>query len=560
MELIIDLCRNYPQIPIFLAIALGYYVGKLKFFGMSLGSTASVLLVALALGQMGIEVPELLQSIGFALFIFAIGYRVGPQFFGALRKEGIHYIWIALVVAVTGLVTAVFLGRVFGFDPGMTAGLLGGAMTQSTVIGTADGAIKGLLIPASVKAAWRDNVAVAYAITYIFGVVGLILFYKFIPGLLKIDLRADARELERKMSDGGAELEGKPELFSWYKSIGLRAYRIRLSGKKVLDLEKMLPGRVVVEKVKRGDQLLDPSPDLMLESGDEVALAGERHAFLEAERVLGEEIDDRGVIDIMGEILTVCVLNKEVVGRTLGEISNVYGHKCFLRKLVRQDHEIPLTRGTVVHKCDLLQIAGSARDVERFANYLGYPERSTAATDLIMVALGCMVGTLIGLIAIPIAGIPVTLGVGGGVLVAGLACGWLRTVHPTFGQIPAGAQWIFTDLGLNLFIACVGLTAAPKAVQALQTSGGAVFLAGVILTLMPAVVGLLFGRWVLKLDPLLLFGALTGAETATPSLNVVKEESNSAFPALGYAVPFAFGNVILTIWGTVIIHLMQAWR
>jgi len=560
MELVVDICRNYPQVPIFLAIALGYYLGKLKFFGMGLGSTASVLLVALALGQMNIKVPELLQSIGFALFIFAIGYRVGPQFFGALRKEGLHYIWVALVVAVTGLATAIFLGRIFGFDPGTTAGLLGGAMTQSTVIGTADGAIKGLLIPASVKAAWRDNVAVAYAITYIFGVVGLILFYKFIPHLLKIDLRAEARELEKKMSDGGAELESKPELFSWYKSINLRAYRLKVSGKNVSALEKMLPGKVVVEKVKRGDQLLDSSPDLMLEPGDEVALAGECQAFLEAEKALGEEIDDRGMIDIMGEILSVCVLNKEVVGKTLGEISETYGQKCFLRKLVRQDDEIPLAKGTVVNKCDLLQIAGSSRDVDEFANYLGYPERQTAATDLIMVALGCMVGTLIGLIAIPIAGIPVTLGVGGGVLVAGLACGWLRSVHPTFGQIPAGAQWIFTDLGLNLFIACVGLTAGPKAVQALQTTGGAVFLAGIILTLMPAVVGLLFGRWVLKLDPVLLFGALTGAETATPSLNVVKEEAESSFPALGYAVPFAFGNVILTVWGTVIIHVMRAWR
>ena len=560
MEGVVDLCRNYPQVPIFLAIALGYYIGKLKFFGMGLGSTASVLLVALALGQMGIKVPELLQSIGFALFIFAIGYRVGPQFFGALKKEGIHYIWIALVVAVTGLVTAVALGRIFGFDPGTTAGLLGGAMTQSTVIGTADGAIEGLLIPASVKAAWRDNVAVAYAITYIFGVVGLILFYKFIPRLLKIDLQSEARELERKMSDGGAELESKPELFSWYKSLNLRAYRLRVGGRNVSDLEKMLPGKVVVEKIKRGDQLLDPSSELMLEPGDEVALAGELQAFLEAEKVLGEEIDDRGVIDIMGEILSVCVLNKEVVGKTLGEISEAYGQKCFLRKLIRQDHEIPLTKGTVVHKCDLLQIAGSSRDVDEFAAYLGYAERPSATTDLIMVSLGCLVGTLIGLIAIPLAGIPVTLGVGGGVLVAGLVCGWLRAVHPTFGQIPAGAQWIFTDLGLNLFIACVGLTAGPKAIQALQTTGGAVFLAGAILTLMPAVVGLLFGKWVLKLEPVLLFGALTGAETATPSLNVVKEESNSSFPALGYAVPFAFGNVILTIWGTVLVHLMRLWR
>jgi putative transport protein len=200
-------------------------------------------------------------------------------------------------------------------------------------------------------------------------------------------------------------------------------------------------------------------------------------------------------------------------------------------------------------------VAGGRKEVEAFIKYLGYAERSTSTTDLIMVGAGCVVGTLIGLITVPVFGIPITLGVGGGVLVAGLVCGWLRAVHPTFGQIPSGAQWIFTDLGLNLFIASVGLTAGPKAVHALQTTGGAVFIAGAILSLMPMIIGLIFGRVVLRLEPVLLFGALTGAGTVTPALNALKEEANSSAPALGYAVPYAFGNVILTVWGTVLVHV-----
>jgi putative transport protein len=416
-----------------------------------------------------------------------------------------------------------------------------------------------LPISAAEKATMQSDVAVAYAITYIFGVVGLIVFFKMVPKILKLDLKEEARELESRMS-GGEGVPESPELFSWYKRLNLRAYKSRISGKTAKDLEGMFPGKVAIERIKRGGQLMEFTPETLIQTGDEIALVGDRQALLAAENLIGPEIDDRAVIDIIGEIIDICVLSREAVGRTLGEISQKHGHGVFLRKITRQGHELPLTRDTVVHKCDVLTVAGARKEIEAFINYLGYPERSTSATDLIMVGVGCVVGTLIGLITVPILGIPLTLGVGGGILVAGLVCGWLRTVHPTFGQIPSGAQWIFTDLGLNLFIASVGLTAGSKAVQALQTTGGAVFAAGILVSLMPMIIGLIFGRLVLKLDPVLLFGALTGAETVTPALNALKEEADSSAPALGFAVPYAFGNVILTIWGTVIIHLVQAWR
>jgi len=554
---IISLCRNYPQIVVFLAIAIGYFIGKIKVWGFSLGSTAGVLLTALVLGQMNIVIHPLLKSVGFALFIFAIGYKVGPSFFGALKKEGLNYVWISLVVAVTGLITAIILAKVFGFDRGTVAGLLGGAMTQSTVIGTADGAIQGLAIPAAEKAILQSNVAVAYAISYIFGVAGLILFYRIIPKILRIDLQKMAQDLEAKMS-GSSEADS-PELFSWHKRINLRAYKIsnqNAVGQSIKEVEAMFSGRIAVEKVKRGNQILDYNSETTIQLGDEIALAGSNSILIKAEELLGPEIDDKGIVDIVGEMLKVVILNKEVVGKTLGELSQNIGHGLFLKRISRQGHDLPLLRDTVVNKCDVLTLAGSRSDVEKQIKYLGYVERPTATTDLIMVGLACVIGTLIGLITIPVFGIPISLGIGGGILVAGLICGWLRAVHPTFGQIPSGAQWIFTDLGLNLFIVCVGLSAAPKAVHALQTTGGSVFLAGAILTLMPTIVGMIFGRVVLKLNPVLLYGALTGAETATPSLNILKDEAKSSIPALGFAVPYAFGNVILTIWGTVLIHVL----
>jgi putative transport protein len=556
---IVEICRSYPQIVVFLAIAIGYFVGKMKFRGFNIGSTAGVLIVALVLGQMTIKVPPLLKAVSFALFIFCMGYKVGPQFFGALKKEGLNYIWLSLLVALSGLAIAILLGKVFGFDKGITAGLLAGSMTQSSVIGTAEGAIKHLSISAAEQTVLEGNVAVAYAITYIFGTAGLIFFFKMLPRLMKINLRNEARKLEEEMSGDSGEIDKKPELFSWYKQLNLRAYHVtneKILGKTVSELEALFLGKVAVEKLKRADRVIDPTPDMVIQSGDVVAIVGDRSEFLKADVEIGPEVDDRGVVGLIGEILSICVLNSEAVGKTLGEISTEHGYGCFLRRITRQGHELPLTKNTVVHKCDVLQVAGAQKDVEKLVKHLGYPERPTVITDLVIVGLGCVLGTLLGLIVVPVMGIPLTLGVGGGVLVSGLVFGWLRSVHPTFGQIPSGAQWVFTDLGLNLFIACVGLTAGPKAIHALQTAGASLFLAGVILTLTPHIIGLIFGRLVLKMNPVLLLGALTGAGTNTATLNSLKEEADSSAPVLGYSVPFAFGNVLLTIWGTVLVNVM----
>jgi len=554
---IAGLFQSYPQLAVFLALAVGYFIGKIKIFKFNLGSTAGVLIAALAIGQMNISVPPLLKTVAFALFIFTIGYKVGPQFFSGLKKDGIKYLWLSLFVGIVGLVLAISLGKIYGFDKGTTAGLLGGSLTQSAVIGTAEGAIKHLAVSAQQKATMESNVAIAYAITYIFGTAGLVVFYKLIPRLMRINLKDEARKLEREMS-GGTDEEG-PELFSWYKRLNLRAYKVtnaNVSGKKISEFENTFSRPVAVDKIKRDEEIIIPKPDTVIQSGDILAIIGDRSQFLNADEMIGPEVDDRKVVDLIGEILDICVLNKEAVGKTLGDVSKKHGHGCFLRGLTRQGHELPLTRDTVIHRCDVLRTAGAKDDIEKFVKYIGYPERSTQTTDLIMVGAGCVLGTLLGLLMVKVAGVPITLGVGGGVLVSGLIFGWLRSLHPTFGQIPNSAQWIFTDLGLNLFIACVGLIAGPKAIHALQQTGGSLFIAGAVLTLVTHVSGIAFGRLVLKLNPVLLFGAMTGAGTVTAALNALKEESGSSAPAIGYTVCYAFGNVILTIWGSLIINVM----
>ena len=472
---VVSVCRNHPQILIFLSLAIGYYVGKIKVGGFSLGSTASVLLAALVLGQVDVTITPLIKDIAFALFIFTIGYKVGPQFFGGLKKEGVQYVALSFFVAIVGLVTAIVLSKILGFDKGTTAGLLGGAMTQSSIIGTAQDAIQNLSVSSAQKSMLDSHIAVAYAITYIFGVAGLILFYKIVPRLLKMNLKAEAQKVE-------AQLSGAPA------TQGSQSQEVRCP------------------------------------------------------------IDSNRI--------SVYVTQSQFVGKTIGFIQKQYGSTCSIVRITRQGHELPLKKGMVVAKYDLLLVCGVEKDLELFGHAVGCVERNPNVTDLSMIGLGCFLGTLVGLAMIKIGYISLTLGIGGGVLLSGLLFGWFRSIHPTFGHIPEGAQWLLSDLGLNLFIACVGLTAGPNAVHALKTQGATLFFAGVVLTLMPHILGLIFGKLVLRLNPILLLGALTGAGTATPSLNVLKNESDSSAPALGYTVPYAIGNFILTIWGTVVINFM----
>ncbi|MFA6548328.1 MAG: aspartate-alanine antiporter [Candidatus Margulisiibacteriota bacterium] len=548
-----------PELLVFLSLGAGYFIGKIKIKGFGLGTTASVLLAAMVLGQISIAVSPLLKNISFALFAFSIGYQVGPQFFGALRKEGLNYIWIALVVALAGLATTMVLGNWLHFDKGTTAGLFAGAMTQSAVIGTAQGAVAQLPITETAKTTLDGNIAVAYAITYIFGTVGVIIFFKLMPGLMGINLKEEAKKLEVKLGSG-SEGSKRPELFSWARMVMLRAYVAtdqKIIGKTVTEAESAFPFRIAVNKIKRAEKLFDASQDEVIQQNDILILSGNYSGIIEASNIIGREIDVSTVAEMIGESLDICLLNPAFTGKTLAELSkNPFAHGLFLRRLTRQGRELPIMPGTILNKCDVIQIVGEKDIVEKISQLLGYPQRPTAATDLIIVGMGCALGTLLGMVVIPIFGIPISLSAAGGVLLAGLIFGWLRSLHPTFGQIPDAGQWILNDLGLNLFIACIGLSSGKQALQALQTSGLSVFMAGIAVALVPIIIGLLFGKYLLKMNPVLLLGALTGARVIPPALNTLQEDAESSTLVLGFAAPFAFANVFLTIMGSIIITLM----
>jgi putative transport protein len=387
------------------------------------------------------------------------------------------------------------------------------------------------------------------------------MLFKVLPRLLRIDLKGEALKLEDAMGGQRAEFK-RPELFAWSSQVGLRAYEAtgaHVVGKTVGDLETELrfPARGAVYHIRRGATLLPAARETVVEAGDVLVVGGKHAGLVRAAALIGREVDVSSVTEMVGEAVAVHVLNPAVIGRTLGDLGRAPGARgIFVSRVTRQGHTLPLLEDTLIAKCDVMHLVGARDDVGRAVNALGYAERASAVTDLVMVAVGCLVGTLVGLIVIPVAGLPVTLGTGGGVLLAGLVCGWLRSVRPMFGRMPDAGQWLLNDLGLSLFVACVGLSSGKAAVEAFQAAGFSIFFAGVVLALVPVLAGALFGKHVLKMNPILLLGALAGARVIPQAMLALKDDAESATPALGFAAPYAFANVFLTVMGSLIVNVM----
>jgi len=555
--------RNYPEIAIFLALALGFYFGGLKIGKFSLGNVTGVLLAGVLIGQLNISISPNVKAVFFLMFLFAVGYSVGPQFFRGLKSDGLPQVIFAVVLCVACLLSAVIAAKAAGYNLGQAAGLLSGACTSSAVLGVAEDTIKQLGLPAENQGAMIASMPVAYAVTYLFGTAGSAWFLASIgPKLLRIDLAKECAEYEAKMG-GGLEKAGG---LTAYRRLTTRAYRVardsKWNGKTIHDFEAQftLP-RAFVVRVGHDSTVSQAQPALMIQPGDTLGLAGPRELLLKSAPELGEEVEDPELFHFGVEILDVVITSKKIAGMTLKELHESEhgqdGRGVWLRKLIRGGVEMPFTAGTKVDRGDVLQIVGEREDVERVAKELGYPDRATEKTDVVFMGLGIAIGALIGALSIRIGQVPISLSTSGGALMAGLVCGYLRAVNPVFGRIPAPALWVFNNLGLTAFIAVVGITTGPSFVAGLKSAGLSLLLWGVFVTTVPFVVGIFFGKYVLKMHPAILLGACAGARTTTAALGAIQDEARSNVPALGYTITYAVGNVLLITWGVVIVLMLK---
>lgn len=568
MEWIGHILRDNPSLAVFLTLGIGFFIGQLKYKSFSLGTVTSVLLVGVLVGQFDIPVPGPLKDVFFLLFLFSIGYSVGPQFFRALKGDGIKQVLFAVVVCGLCLLSTWAVALCMGYNIGEAVGLLAGSQTMSAVIGVGTDTINSLGVSEAEKQQWISIIPVCYAVTYVFGTIGSAYILAnlgpwLLGGLKKV--KAETAELEKKMNYGTANTD--PNYIKAMRPVVFRAYKVTDSFfatprtiEETEDYFRQKGKTIYVERLRSGDTVTDVAPgsDLRITLGDEIVLSGRREFIVGDESWIGPEVFDSDLVDFMAEELDITVASKKFDSMTVDELRRqkfMYGVS--IKSISRSGVSVPVLAQVKIGRGDVVTVVGLGREVDEVARRLGYADRRTTKTDLVFVGLGIFIGGLIGTLALHIGEIPISLSVSGGALIAGLVLGWLRSKHPTFGRLPRSSVWLMDNLGLNMFIAVVGISSGPSFVTGLKEVGPVLFLMGVVATTLPLVLGMIIGRRIFKFPAAINLGCCAGSRTTTASLGAVQDAIGSSLPAMGYTVTYAIGNTLLILWGVVIVLLMS---
>ncbi len=562
MDWLLETFRNNPSIPIFLTIGVGFWIGKLKYKTFSLGTVTSVLLVGVLVGQMNIPIPGPVKSVFFLLFLFAIGYSVGPQFFRALKGTGIKQVIFAALMCVLCFAVTVGVAFCFGYNAGEAVGLFAGSQTISAVIGVGDETIRNLSASASDKQNWMDLIPVCYAVTYIFGTIGSAYILSIIGpamlgGIKKV--KAQTAELEKSMNDSSVTTDPayinalRPVVFRAYKADG-EFFDSPRSIDEIQQHIKDLGRRIYVDRVRQNGIIIDdPAGSVTISKGDEIVLSGRREFVIQDESWVGPEVADSELLSFNVEKIPVMIANKKCDGITVDGLRSMPEMRgVAIARITAAGQSVPVLAKTKLYRGDIVTIAGLQREVDAAAKAIGYADRPSKSTDLVFVGLGIFIGALIGAITIHLGGIPVSLSTSGGALIAGLIFGWLRSKHPTFGGIPDSSVWLLNNLGLNMFIAVIGITSAPSFVSGLKEVGWMLFVAGILSTTLPLIIGVWVGDKIFKFHPAVNLGCCAGSRVTTASLGAIQESLNSSVPALGYTITYAIGNTLLILMGVAI--------
>ena len=552
-----DGLRHSPEILIFLSLAIGYWIGQIHLGKFQLGGVAGSLLVAVLLSLLGVPIDNGVKSILFALFIYAVGFESGPQFFKSLGRSSIREIILAAFMALSGLVTVLVMAKLFHLDKGLAAGLAAGGLTQSAIIGTAGDALSRLgLAPAELQKL-QSNVAIGYAVTYIFGSLGaIIVCVNVLPRFMGREIRDDALKAEAARLKGALVL-GPGESVAMPEIVG-RLYRIgtAAAGTTLAALEVAHPG-ITVERLKRGGKLLDVAPSTALAADDMVLVVGRRDAIVHAAAALGDELESEPGMELVMDTQDVVVRNPEFTGKPLADLAranDTLRHGIYVLAIHRLGEPVALNGQTVLQAGDVVTGYGADSDLRRVAARVGGVMAASNKTDWVFHGFGLVLGLLIGLLVLRVGGIPLTLGAGGGALLSGLLFGWLRTRHQSVGNMPTAAVQLLKDLGLAGFVAAVGLQSGLQAIDTIRSSGLSLFMIGVVVTLVPLILSMLFGRYVLRYDNTAVFaGALSGARSANPAFGGVLDKAGNSVPTVPFAITYALANVFLTLLGPLVV-------
>lgn len=554
MESFLEILRQNPVIPIFLTIGIGFWIGQLKYKSFTLGSVAATLLVGVIIGQIGIDIPAIVKTIFFMLFLFSIGYSVGPQFFRAFKGQGLKQLAFAVVGAFVCAGTVILFAKIMGYDTGVAVGMFAGSQTASASLGVTSETIKGLALSEETKRHLLEIIPTCYAVTYVFGTIGSAWFLSnigpmLLGGLKKV--KKETKAIEEEMDDGSEKIA--PGMVHVDTPVMYRVFKADCDffdrPRKIAEVEKYFADqnkRIFVERLRLKGKITDPSSKVVINKGDLMVLSGRSEVLVEESPNLGKEVADHELLNFGAENLPVTVATSEVDGMTFGDLrKQPFMKGVLVSKITRNNMSLPGKNNLVLGRGDVLNLCGSPRNVSIASKAIGFADRQTITTDMVLLGLGIALGCFLGALAIHIGGVPVSLSTSGGALLSGLFFGWFRNRRPTFGHIPNSVIWIFDNLGLNMFIAVVGLSSGASFVSGLKEVGFALFFIGIAATLVALTINIFIASKIFKFSAPETLGCVAGARCGVASIGAIQDALESTVPVIGYTVTYAAANLIL---------------
>jgi putative transport protein len=521
-----DLLSN-SYFSLFLIIALGFLLGKVKIRGISLDVSA-VIFVALVFGHYGVQIPIAFQSIGLVLFIFTIAIQAGPGFVQSFRKQGMELMLLAITLVGSAIMVGLGMSALFDIEGRIGLGLLTGALTSTP----------GLAV--AIDTTHSPLASIGYGIAYPFGVLGVILFVRVFPTLFKIDLEKSRRDLE-------------DETMEMYPAISGKHFKVEnqnILGKTLGELKiRTMTGASISRVLKKGEAFT-PTADTVLEKGNLIRAVGTPESLEKIELLVGPETRKEIPLSKNFMVQSVLVTNKKIINKTIGQLNLLTTYGATITRIRRSGIDIAPASGTQVRFGDKLMIACDRDHMGEVMRLIGNEDKRLSDTDFFPIATGIVLGVLAGRIQITFSDqFTFSLGLTGGILIVGLVLSNLGKTGPILWTMSGTANQLLRQLGLLFFLATVGTHAGHHFLDTFNEYGFKLFAVGAVITLIPMILAASVAHFVLKMNVFTLLGGLTGGMTSTPGLAALDSMSDQNASHLAYATiyPVAMVLIILSV-------------
>ena len=521
---------NSSYFALFLIVALGFMLGRIKIKGLSLDVSA-VIFIALLFGHFGVVIPKELGNFGLVLFIFTIGIQAGPGFFDSFRSKGKTLILITLLIVGSAALTAVGLKYAFGIDTPSIVGLVAGALTSTP----------GLAV--AIDSTQSPLASIAYGIAYPFGVIGVILFVKLLPRILHVDLAQEARKLEK-------ERRGE------YPELSTCIFRVTnpvIFGRSLAQINARAMTGAVISRLKHDGQISIPTAQTVLHEGDYLQAVGSEEALNQLATLVGVREEGELPLQDTHEIVSLLLTNKDMINKQLGDLNLMRTFSCTVTRVRRSGIDLSPSPELALKFGDKLMVVGEKEGLKSLGRLLGNNAKKLSDTDFFPIAMGIVLGVLFGKINISFSdSFSFSPGLTGGVLIVALVLSALGKTGPIIWSMSGSANQLLRQLGLLLFLAEVGTSAGANLVATFQESGWSLFFVGMAVTLVPMVIAALVGYFAFKISIFDLLGVITGGMTSTPGLVAADAMTDSPAPSVAYATVYPVAMVFLIIFIQVI--------